>query len=83
MVADPREVTDRLAGEWGIAYVASSPVRPPDTPPFVIAYLRDGDGCTELCILPREGPYQVFAVSTLTVGRLAREAVDIVTRHRR
>jgi hypothetical protein len=53
-------------------------------PATVLARLREPDAETvEICLLHLDGTDIVRRISKQTVARLAREAVDIITRHRK
>jgi hypothetical protein len=80
-VARSREtVTERLAGEWGKPDIAPPPLRPTDSPPFALAWLRYHEEAAELCVQPRNGKLQVFRISTGSAGGLLRSAAEVVTR---
>jgi len=83
VVADPKALAERLAGEWGRAHVAPSPLPKADRPQFALAWLRDHEEIVELCVQPRDGKLQVFSISTGAAGGLLRSAAEVVTRHRR
>lgn len=83
VVADPEALTERLAGKWGRANIAPSPVSEADRPQFALAWLRYYEDTIELCVQSREGKIQVFAISQGAAGGLLRSAAEVVTRHRR
>ena len=80
MVADPKAVAERLAGEWGRADIAPSPIPKADTPRYALAWVRWSDDAIELCVQPRDGKLQVFAISQGAAGGLLRTTAEIVTR---
>ena len=80
LVADPKAVAERLAGEWGRADIAPSPVPKADRPQFALAWLRYHEDEIELCVQPRDGKLQVFSVSQGTTCNLLRKAAEVVTR---
>jgi len=83
VVADPKALTERLAGEWGRAHVAPSPVSEANRPQFALAWLRYYEDAIELCVQSRDGKLQVFSISQGAAGGLLRSAAEVVTRHRR
>ena len=80
VVADTKAVAERLAGEWRRADLAPSPIPKADRPQFALAYLRWFGDDIELCVQPRDGKLQVFAISQGAAGNLLRTTAEIVTR---
>lgn len=80
LVADPKAVAERLAGEWGRPDLASPSIPKADRPQSALAWLRWVDDAVELCVQPRDGKLQVFSVSLGATGNLLRSAAEIVTR---
>ncbi len=80
LVADPKALAARLAGEWGRADIAPSPVSKADRPQFALAWLRYHEDEIELCVQPRDGKLRIFSISQGSAGNLLRSAAEVVTR---